>query len=368
VLLDNYYCNGVLSPDGHAWATQGVAVDYLEKTFGAWVRSYPFAGDDPLGFAPTGCIWDNALLHGLTFRNYGEMSRSKTVPPKATYIEVLHDYQSKTHAIKLEHTFGNQTLRQYSCPDSPGWDLHIPDQIRADVFLHEFEECQKNGRLPDLMTLYLPSNHTSGVEPGMCKPSSMVADNDFAVGRVVDAVSHSRFWAKTCIFVIEDDPQAGFDHVDGHRSVCQVISPYTRGRGLVSEFYNQTSVLHTIVLMLGLPPMNQMDAMAPVMRDCFHIEADVRPYTVLPSNLPFDQVNPPKTALSGAQLELAEKSEQLRFDEPDVADEDTLNRILWHDVKGTGAPYPSQFAGAHGTGLRALHLKLDKDVKDDDDD
>src|SRR5204863_5037359 len=140
-----------------------------------------------------------------------------------------------------------------------------------------------------------------------------------AVGKLIDASSDSPFWSSTCIFVIEDDPQAGFDHVDGHRSVCWVISPYTKRRAVVSAFYNQTSVLHTMELMLGLPPMNEMDAMAPVMRECFNEKPDTRPYAALPANVPLDQVNPGKEALSGLALELAEQSEQLRFDGPDMA-------------------------------------------------
>jgi hypothetical protein len=199
----------------------------------------------------------------------------------------------------------------------------------------------------------------------------MVADNDLALGRVVEAISKSNFWPTTCIFVVEDDPQAGFDHVDGHRSVCLVISPYTKRKEVISAFYNQTSVLHTMELMLGLPPMNQMDAMAPVMRECFTEAADVHPYQCLPNTIPLDQMNPAKAALSGTMRKLAEKSERLPLDLPDLADEDTLNRIVWHSVKGPDAPYPAEFAGAHGRGLAKLHLRLDAAaaaVKDDDDD
>jgi hypothetical protein len=217
------------------------------------------------------------------------------------------------------------------------------------------------------VTLYLPQDHTSGTNPGAPTPAAMVADNDLALGRVVEAVSKSKFWSTTCIFVIEDDPQAGFDHVDGHRSLCLVISPYTKRGQVVSEFYNQTSVLHTMELMLGLPPMNQLDAMAPVMRECFTDKPDARPYTCLPANVPLDQMNPAKTALSGAALELASQSERLPLDLPDRADEDTLNRIVWHAMRGVDAPYPAQYAGAHGRGLSKLHLKLDGHVVDDDD-
>src|SRR5262245_15982265 len=169
-----------------------------------------------------------------------------------------------------------------------------------------------------------------------------------------------------CIFVVEDDPQAGFDHVDGHRSLCLVISPYTKRGAVVSKFYNQTSVLHTMELMLGCPPMNQFDAMAPVMRDCFTSKADVTPYRCLPNSVPLDQMNPTKTALRGKALELAEQSEKLPLEKPDLADENTLNRIVWHSVKGVDATYPAEFAGAHGRGLKKLGLRLDSNARDDD--
>jgi YVTN family beta-propeller protein len=366
-LLDNYYCNGVVSTDGHAWATEGLAVDYLEKTFGAWARSYPFWANDPLALAPTGFIWDDALLHQRSFRNYGEMSTTK-VHPSARYAQILHDYKEKAGQFTFERDMPVESLRQYSCADSPGWNLQIPDQIRADVFLKEFGQNEQSGNLADLTILYLPQDHTLGTKPSGPTPEAMVADNDLAVGRVVDAISHSRFWARTCIFIIEDDPQAGFDHVDGHRSICLVISPYTKRRQIVSNFYNQTSVLHTIELMLGIPPMNQFDAMSPAMGACFTSKPDLTPYVALPNQIPLDQTNPPASALRGTAQQLAMKSEHLPLELPDQCDEDTLNRIIWQSARGD-EPYPAAFAGAHGRGLEKLHLKLDaKSGKVEDDD
>jgi hypothetical protein len=218
------------------------------------------------------------------------------------------------------------------------------------------------------VTVYLPSDHTSGTAEGNPTPAAQVADNDLAVGKLVEAISHSPFWATTCIFVIEDDPQAGFDHVDGHRSLCFVVSPYTKRRQIVSQFYNQTSVLHTMELMLGLPPMNQLDAMAPVMRECFTDKRDLAPYTAMSNKIPLDRMNPKKANLKAAALDMALQSEALDFDYPDRADENTLNRIVWHSVKGVQAPYPAEFAGAHGKGLGNLKLKPTKDDDDDDDD
>jgi len=366
VLLDNYYCNGVLSADGHAWAMEGYATDYLEKSFGGWARSYPFAGDDPVSFAPTGFIWDHALLAGLSFRNYGEMSKSTPQPGSATFLDIFNDYESKTRNISFEHDIRIETLRRYSCPDSPGWNMRIPDAIRADVFLKEFAEYEQRGEWPHLVILYLPSDHTSGTRPGNPTPRAQVADNDLAMGRVIERISQSRFWPKTCIFVNEDDPQAGFDHVDGHRSVCLVVSPYTKRGAVVSQFYNQTSVLHTMSRMFGISPMNQMVALAPLMTDCFTPKPDFRPYACLPNQVPLDEMNKSTAQLQGDELKWALKSLELPLDEVDQADEDVFNRILWHSVKGVNAPYPAALAGAHGKGLSALRLVLSGDDEEEE--
>jgi hypothetical protein len=167
-----------------------------------------------------------------------------------------------------------------------------------------------------------------------------VADNDLALGRIVEAVTRSRFWPETIIFVIEDDPQAGVDHVDGHRTVGFVISPYNR-RGIVdSHFYAQTSIVRTIELILGLPPMNQFDLGAAPITTCFQETPDLRPYSAQPNRIPLDELNPPLEALSGAALHWARVSLELDLDQIDEADEDTFNRVLWHSVKGCEVPYP----------------------------
>lgn len=359
VLLDNFYCNGVLSADGHAWAMEGYVTDYLEKSFGGWTRSYPFAGDDPLSFASTGFIWDNVLGKGLTFRNYGEMNTTGTQPANATFREIYDDYLARGGKIGYKHDIQIERLRRHSCPKSPGWNMRIPDQVRADVFLEEFRAFEREGTWPNLIILYLPDDHTSGTRAGSPTPRAQVADNDLALGRVVEAITRSRFWPKTCVFVIEDDPQAGFDHVDGHRSLCLAISPYTRRGAVVSEFYNQTSVLHTMERILGLAPMNQMDALAPLMTACFRNRADLSPYTCIPNRIPLDEMNKAVSELSPAEQHWAMESAALPLEQPDLADEDTLNRIVWHAAKGVEAAYPAALAGAHGTGLKRLGLRLE---------
>ncbi|MCS7310537.1 MAG: beta-propeller fold lactonase family protein [Armatimonadetes bacterium] len=365
VLLDNYYCNGVNSADGHAWSTEGNATAYLERSFGGWTRSYPW-GDDPLSYSSTGFLWDYVLAAGLSFRNYGEFNYAEPVPAEATFTQIYQDFVSGKRSIRFTHNIGIENLRRYSCLDYPGWNMRIPDVLRAEVFLKELREFERQGFFPNLVIIYLPQDHTSGTQPGMPTPRAHVADNDLALGRIVEGISKSRFWQKTCIFVIEDDPQDGFDHVDGHRSVCLVISPYTKRGAVVSEFYNQSSVLHTICRILGVPPMNQMVAMAPVMTACFTDTPDFTPYTALPNRVPLDELNPPLSALTPQQRHWAEASLRLPLEKPDRADEDLLNRILWHAVKGVDAPYPAEFAGAHGKGLAARGLVLVEDEEEQD--
>jgi YVTN family beta-propeller protein len=364
VLLDNFYCNGVLSADGHSWATEGNVTDHLEKSFGGFTRSYTF-GDDPLTYSSSGFVWDAALAHGHSFRNYGEMDYAEPVPRGADFTTIWKDFQAQTGKITFTQNIGIANLRRYSSRDYPGWNLSIPDVLRADRFLKELRTCEQQGVWPDFQIVYLPNDHTSGTSPGAPTPRAQVADNDLALGRIVEGISHSQFWPKTCIFVIEDDPQDGFDHVDGHRSLCLVISPYTRRHAVVSHFYNQTSVLHTMLRILGASGMNQMDSMAPLMRECFVPTPNLQPYTCVPNRIPLDEMNPPLHALHGLQRLRAQQSLAQPFDKPDKADESTLNHILWYAARGGQTPYPTRLSGAHGTGLKALHLRLTPERKED---
>ena len=220
-----------------------------------------------------------------------------------------------------------------------GWDMAVPDQFRADYFINELKQYEAKGGFPNLVIICLPNDHTSGTGKGTPTPAACVADNDLAFGRIVEAVSHSVFWKDTCIFAIEDDPQAGFDHVDGHRTVGFCISPYTRGKGVDSNCYNQTGMVKTIELILGLPPMNQMDLAATPMLGCFHEKPDFTPYTAVKNRIPLDEMNPAMNRLQGSALKWARKSVALDFTKEDHADEDTLNRILWFSQRGD-APFP----------------------------
>lgn len=348
VLLDNYYCNGVNSADGHAWSVEGNVTPYFERSFGGWTRSYPF-GDDPLSVSASGFLWDSVLDAGKTFRNFGEFDYADTDPTSKTWTDVFRD-----RTIKLTHNIGVEKVRKLSNPAYPGWNLKINDQLRADIFLKEFASLSK---MPDMTFIYLPQDHTSGLQEGMPTPRAMNADNDYSLGRIVDAISHSKFWPKTCIFVIEDDPQDGFDHVDGHRSLCLVISPYTLRGAVVKDFYNQTSVLHTMNQILGIPPRTIHVANSPVMSTCFQREPNLTPFTCKPNLVPFDEMNPASHALTGSRREMAQLSANLDFTGPDRAEEDVLNRVLWFAAKGERLPYPEALAGAHGKGLSKRGLK-----------
>ncbi|HEY0866612.1 MAG TPA: bifunctional YncE family protein/alkaline phosphatase family protein, partial [Fimbriimonas sp.] len=366
VLLDNYYCNGVNSADGHAWSVEGNATPYFERSFGGWTRSYPF-GDDPLSVTSTGFLWDSVLDAGKTFRNFGEFDYAEPVPESATFLDIFRDFQSGAGKIKFTSNIGVERLKQNSHLETPGWNMKIPDVLRAQTFLREFEKMKASGKMPNLTLLYLPQDHASGLAEGMPTPRAHVADNDLALGRVVDAITHSAFWPKTAIFVIEDDPQDGFDHVDGHRSLCLVVSPYTYRQAVVSEFYNQTSVLRTMQQILGIRPRTLHVAQSPLMSACFQTTPNYGPYYVRPNKIPLDEMNPATKTYRGKMRELAMLSNRLNLARPDQAEEDVLNRILWHAAKGPDARYPAEWAGAHGKGLAKRGLEFGKSKDEDDD-
>jgi YVTN family beta-propeller protein len=332
--------------------------DHLEKSFGGFVRSYTF-GDDPLTYSSTGFIWNNVLQHGLSFRNYGEFDYA-SVPSGASWLQIYTDFTNGTHSIGFAQNIGVASLRPYSSTNVPGWNMNIPDVVRAYGFIKELNAAQSAGNWASFHFLYLPNDHTGGTPPAQAQ----VADNDLALGRVVEAVTKSAFGSNTVIFVVEDDPQSGYDHVDGHRSLCLVISPYTKRGQTVSTFYNQAGVLHTMEQILGLPPMNQQDAMAPLMSDCFTNTPDYTPYSALPNNI--NLVSGGNAQLSSKARYYAAKVRKMDFSRPDRINEDVFNRYIWHSIKGN-ARYPAEFAGGHGKGLKQLGLVLVKTGKDDDD-
>jgi len=352
VLLDNTYCSGILSADGHNWSTSGMVTDYLERSFAGFPRSYPdgFADDevDALAYAPSGFIWDNAVAHGKTLRVYGEFAisdkrwRDPARKTKPKFADHWHEFTNATDTIEITSRPAIESLRPYLSMNTVAWDLSVPDVFRSRHFISELKQFERDGSFPDLVIMSLPNDHTSGTKPGLPTPAAAVADNDLAFGQIVEAISHSSFWKETCIIAIEDDPQNGWDHVSGYRTTCYVASPYTKRGVVVRTQYNHTSLLRTMELMLGLPPMNQFDATATPMSDCFTNTADMTPFTAVTNNIPLAEVNPElKQASDGLQKKNALISARLPLDRPDACPEDTLNRILWHAMKGSSAPYPT---------------------------
>jgi len=340
VLMDNFYCSGVLSADGHQWTDEAYVTDYLEKAFGDFSRSYPYNGDDALAYASSGFIWDQVLKKGLTFRDYGEFVRAE-IKPKGNFLEIYDDFVLGTGKFSIRAKANLKPLEPYLCPNYIGFPNTVSDVYRASVFINELKQFEQNGNFPNFIIMLLPNDHTSGTRPGQPTPDAAVADNDLALGKIVEAISHSKFWKNTAIFVTEDDPQAGLDHVDGHRTVGLVISPYTKRGKVISTYYTQISMVRTIEQILGLKPMNQFDLVADPMTDCFTDSADFSPYVSVPNNIPLTEINPQLESLKGEALHWAKESLKLDLEDVDRADENTFNRILWFAAKGPGVPYPA---------------------------
>jgi YVTN family beta-propeller protein len=351
VLLDNTYCSGILSADGHQWATTAFVTDYLERSFAGFPRSYPDGMEDDdvdaLAYAPSGFIWDNAIEHGKSLRDYGEFAIAVTGwkdpdrKPAPKFLDFYRDFTEGTDLTFVSSRPAIESLRPYMNTNTLGWGMEVPDVFRAAQFIKDLEEFERTGDLPNLMIICLPNNHTSGTKAGFPTPAASVADNDLAFGQIVEAIGRSRFWKETCILAIEDDPQDGWDHVSGYRTTAYVISPYTKRGRVISTQYNQPGMLRTIELILGLPPMNQMDAAATPMSDCFTDIPDFTPFTAVSNNIPLDQMNPPKHAIRDPKMRyFAEVSARLPLHKIDACPEELLNRILWHAQKGPDAPFP----------------------------
>ena len=348
VLLDHTFCSGVCSADGHQWTDSAFASDYIEKSFAGWPRSYPYFGDDAMAYSPAGFIWDNALAHGKTLRDYGEFTFDTVAwkDPKQTgaprFQDCYRDFNEGTGRIRLSSRATVPSLQPYLCTNTVGFKLNVPDVCRARVFIDELKQFERDENFPNLVILLLPSDHTSGTRPRSPTPGAKVADNDLAVGQVLEAVSHGKYWKDTCLFAIEDDPQNGFDHVSSFRTTAYVASAYTRRHAVIHTPYNQTSLVRTMELMLGLPPMNQLDATATPMADCFTAQPDFTPFTAAPNQIPLDQMNPEVKAIRDpVQKKWAIASNKLPLDEADECPEDLFNRILWHAQKGSAAVYPA---------------------------
>ncbi len=322
VLLDNLYCTGQVSADGHPWSTMAYNTDFIARN---WMLTYAGrAGIDDddegnLTTAPSGYLWDAAARAGLTYRSYGEYG-SRVSQPDGTF-----RMEGRVPGL-VGHVSPN-----YGLP--PAGKKTARDTDKVEVFLEEFRRFDAEGTVPNLMIVSLGEDHTVGTTTGRPTPQACVASNDLALGRLVEAVSHSKAWASTAIFVIEDDAQNGPDHVDAHRTVGLVISPYTKRKHLDSTQYQTVSMIRTMELILGLPPLSQFDAAANPMFASFTDQADLTPYTHLPAQIDLDAVNSPMAYGAG-------RSNAMDFSEYDRIDDFELNEILWRAIKGPDAPLP----------------------------
>lgn len=334
-LMDNFFVSGKCSAEGHSWTDASIVTDYIEKNVRAWFRSYPHVLNDALGYPPTGFIWDNARKHGVSCRIYGEAATpvfNDTLTWSNVYSEFL--------AGKPFH-FSNKTtlntVKEVLSDSYPGYDGHkIPDILRASTFIKELNhyESMEGDNLPQLMVMALPNDHTSSTRPGFPTPKAMVADNDLALGQIIEAITHSKFWKNTVVFVVEDDSQDGWDHVSAYRTAAMVISPYSKFTNAIHTAYNQPAMVRTIEQILGLPPMNIQDAIATPMFDCFKDTPDYTPYISVKNQIPLDEMNPPLTALSDKALHYAKLSLEPQFDGIDSGNDELFNRILWFSTMG----------------------------------
>ena len=340
-LLDNYYVSGKSSAEGHHWADAAITTDYTEKSVRAWFRSYPHTLNDAMVYDKKGMIWNNALDHGKTVRIYGEACTCRYDRKQYDW-KKLYDMREAGQPFSFTNTSTISRVRPILAQNFPGCaDETISDQMRADAFIRDLEAtaARPGDDWPNLMVMALPNDHTAGLSPAFPTPRAMVADNDLAVGRIVEAIQKSRFAANTVIFITEDDSQAGWDHVSAYRTTGFVVSPYSRLRKTVHTNYNQTSMVRTIEQILGLPPMNVIDATALPMFDCFQDTPDATPYTARPNLIRLDEMNRPLQGLRGRALHLARESMEQADEGIDTGEDELMNEILWFATKGN-VPYP----------------------------
>jgi len=327
VLLDNFYVESEVSADGHEWSMGAIATDFVEKF---WPLSYghnkqkkytyPAEGNFPIAAPAGGYIWDRAKEAGVSYYSFGEWVQNGRTP----------NDPRKAKAKALEGHFD---------PGFHSFDMDYSDLKRAERYITVLRQWERAGEMPRLQIVRLPNDHTSGTTPGKLTPTAFVAENDLALGQIIEAISQSKFWSKTAIFVVEDDAQNGPDHVDAHRTVALVVSPFTKRGAVDSTMYSTSSMLRTMELILGLKPMTMFDAAATPMFNSFTPEQNVAPYIHLPANVDLTETN---TRLAWG----AEKSRKMDFTKEDAADDLLLNEIIWRSVRGANAPMPAPVRAA----------------------
>jgi YVTN family beta-propeller protein len=329
VLMDNFYVDAEVSADGHNWSMGAYATDYLEKTwptsYGGRGGGYGGEGTREIANNKGGFIWDFCKRNNISFRSYGEFADNAAKPNIAV-------------------------LKNHTCLSYTGWNMGVRDTVRFNEWKKDFDSLVANNALTKLNTLRFGNDHTEGLRKGKPTPFAHVADNDLAVGMFIDYLSHSSVWKESAVFIVEDDAQNGPDHVDAHRSPVYVISPYVKRNTVDHTMYSTTSVLRTIELILGMPPMTQFDAAATPMWRSFQATPDYTPFASVAANIDLNEKNKVQNAVAAL-------SEKFDFSKEDNVPDLLFNEVLWKGIKGTSAPAPS----------RAAFVKLNKKKKDDDD-
>jgi YVTN family beta-propeller protein len=329
VLLDNFYCDAEVSADGHNWSMGAYATDFLEKTwptsYGGRGGSYDAEGNRAIANNKAGFIWDLCNRNKISFRTYGEFADNALKPN----IEVL---------------------KNHTCPYYNGWNLSVKDTTRYYQWQREFDSLVAKNAVPQFNTVRFGNDHTEGMRKGALTPFAQVADNDLAVGLFVEHLSQSPIWKESAVFIIEDDAQNGPDHVDAHRTTAYVVSPYTKRNYVDHSMYSTTSMLRTMELILGMPPMTQYDAAAKPMWQSFTSNADFSSFNHLPEIVDLNERNT-------GQNRATAMSEKLDFTKEDKVPDLVFNEVLWQGIKGIPAPAPS----------RAAFVKVSKKKKDADD-
>jgi hypothetical protein len=322
-LLDNYYEDAEVSADGHNWSMAAYASDFVEKTwptlYGGRGGEYVFEKEG-ISSPSAGYIWDNCIRHSVSLKNYGEF----------IYEDDTTNGKSR---VKASGLLGRTS------PNYRGWDLEYPDVKRAEVWINEFDACERGDSLTQFQIIKLPNDHTAGTKKGLLSPRAMVADNDRGLGMIVDRISHSKYWKESAIFVLEDDAQNGPDHVDAHRSIALLISPYTKRKSVDHAMYSTSGMLRTMELILGLPPMSQYDASATPMFASFTSSPDLTPFVARDNIIDLRE----KNALGAFGQERMEAFNLYREDAaPDVE----FNEIIWKSVKGGASEMPAPVRSA----------------------
>ena len=355
VLLDNFYTSSAISFDGHQWLNMGFVSDYVQRSFAASPRGYAWNTDDALTVAPTGFFWQGAPRQ-IDVKLMGELTNPARWDPAAGVVKDINESDlpgwEEHWKLYKDGRWREVAAARPAVPALEPWvERHYPtstmnmtDQIRAEAFLERLKDWEKAQRAPELAVVTLTSDHTMGKAPGFPTPRAMVADDDLALGRMVEALSKSTFWPQTLVLVTEDDAQDGVDHVDGHRTLCLAAGPHVRRNVLDSTNYTHLSLVRTIQEIFRIPPRTRFLAAARPMSSIFQPQADLSPYVALQPGISLTEMNPPLKSLNGRERDAALAS--LRFNPNHVDDipTATMNRILWWDAKGYSTPYPVRAA------------------------